>query len=157
MNARCLPIAASSSAIMFLLGACETSGPMPPGNKYLAAERNVQFYKYGPAQAFGADFNLKQGEKLTMLDRQFGYSKVMLEDGTTGYIATEELKPAPPDPPPPKATPKPRSKSSGSGGWFSSGKPKRSDVQPTPNEPLFDVNDVPLPMPESAQPPLPKP
>jgi hypothetical protein len=112
----------------------------------MVATKTAEFYKYGPAQAFGADMKLPQGQKLTMLERQYGYSRVMLDDGTNGYVATEDLKLAPPEPPPPKP-PKP----SGIGSWFS-GKPKNSDVEGTPSEPLFDVNDVPLPMPESNTP-----
>jgi len=109
----------------------------------MVTTKNAEFYKYGPAQAFGADFKLTQGQKLTMLERQYGYSRVMLDDGTSGYVATEELKQAPPEPPPPKVA-----KASGIGSWFS-GKPKNSDVEATPSEPLFDVNDVPLPMPDT--------
>jgi hypothetical protein len=39
----------------------------------------------------------------------------------------------------------------GGDGWFT-GKPKRSNVLPTPADPLFDVNDVPLPMPDTSSP-----
>ena len=52
---------------------------MPPTNKFLVSVKSAQFYKYGPAQAFGADFTLAQGQKVTMLERQFGFSRVMLE------------------------------------------------------------------------------
>ncbi|RYD68632.1 MAG: hypothetical protein EOP84_29890 [Verrucomicrobiaceae bacterium] len=145
---------AGCTALLCLLSGCASNEPMPPSNKFLVSVKNAQFYKYGPAQAFGADFNLVQGQKVTMLKREYGYSRVMLEDGTSGYMATEELKPAPPEPPPPK--PAPVRKSSG-GGWFSSGKPKRSNVQPTPTDPLFDVNDVPLPLPDEEPVPTSKP
>lgn len=132
--------------LMCLLGGCVSNGPMPPTDKFLVAVNSAQFYKYGPAQAFGADFTLPAGQKVTMLDRQFGYSRVMLEDGTSGYVATDDLKPAPPEPPP-----KPVRKSTGTGSR-SSGKPKRSNVQPVPTDPLFDINDVPLPLPDEPEP-----
>lgn len=139
--AHCLSLVCCGTLVC-LLGGCASSGPMPPTNKFLVSVKSAQFYKYGPAQAFGADFTLAAGQKVTMLDRQFGFSRVMLEDGTSGYMATEELKPAPPDPPPPKPVRKSRTS-----GW-SSGKPKRSNVLPVPTDPLFDINDVPLPLPD---------
>src|SRR5688500_9477668 len=103
-NAPCL----SSRSIHFLLvlaaslllAGCATEMPVPATNKFIVSVKAAQFYKYGPAQAFGPDYNLPQGQKVTMLQRQFGYSQILLEDGTSGYVATEELKPAPPDPPP---------------------------------------------------------
>ncbi len=145
IDARLLSLA-GCSALLCLLTGCASSGPVPPTDKYLVSVQSAQFYKYGPAQAFGADFNLTQGQKVTMLERQFGYSRVMLEDGeTSGYMATEDLKPAPPEPPP---KPAPARKISSGSGRMYSGKPKRSNVQPTPIDPLFDVNDVPLPLPD---------
>lgn len=131
-------------AAAVLTAGCAIDGPVPTTDKFVVSVKAAQFYKYGPAQAFGPDFNLTQGQKVTMLQRQFGYSRIMLQDGTSGYVATEELTPAPPEPPP-RPTPKPRS----SGGWFSSGKPKRSNVESIPTDPLFDINDVPLPMPDT--------
>ena len=41
---------------------------MPPSNQVLVSVPNAPFYKYGPAQAFGADFELTQGQKVTMLN-----------------------------------------------------------------------------------------
>jgi hypothetical protein len=128
---------------MLLMG-CAATGPAAPTDRYVISVKAAQFYKYGPAQAFGPDFNLTQGQKVRMVQRQFGYSQVSLEDGTVGYVATEELKPAPPDPPPPRIVAKPRAPR-----FFSSGKPRRSNVESIPGDPLFDVNDVPLPMPET--------
>ena len=153
-NALCIPSGPIRVSLLLvaavLFAGCATDGPMPTTDKFLVSAKAAQFYKYGPAQAFGPDFNLPQGQKVTMLQRQFGFSRIMLEDGTSGYVATEELKPAPPEPPPPRQvaarTAKPRS----SGGWFSSGKPKRSNVESIPTDPLFDINDVPLPMPDDS-------
>jgi hypothetical protein len=146
INARLFSIAGCSALLCLLTGCATSNEPMPPSNKYMVSVKSAQFYKSGPAQAFGADMTLTQGQKVTMVNREFGYSKVVLEDGTSGYMATEELKPAPPEPPPPKPLPEIKPQSSGATGWFSSGKPKRSNVQPTPTDPLFDVNDVPLPL-----------
>jgi hypothetical protein len=116
------------------------------------ANTRAPFYKYGPAQSFGADFSLLQGQRVTMNERSFGYSRVTTAEGITGYVATDQLTLAPPEPmqlkpkinatlPPLIAQPK-----------RSSGKPKRSNVAPVASDPLFDVNDVPTPMPENPEP-----
>jgi hypothetical protein len=61
------------------------------------------FYNYGPAQASGPDFALTQGERVTMLSYDYGYSHIAVADtGQSGYVATEDLAPAPPE-----ATPSP--------------------------------------------------
>lgn len=127
--------------LLLFLGGCASPGPQPPTNQFLVSVPKAQFYKYGPAQAFGADFNLEQGQRITMVKREFGYSRIQLADGQTGYVSTDELEPAPPEPPPPRATPPPRSK-------LFSGKLRQSHVQPVPEDPLFDITDIPLPMPE---------
>lgn len=127
--------------LFLFLGGCASPGPQPPTNLFLVSVPKAQFYKYGPAQAFGADFNLEQGQRITMVKREFGYSRIQLADGQTGYVSTDELEPAPPEPPPPRATPPPRSK-------LSSGKLRQSYVQPVSEDPLFDITDIPLPMPE---------
>ena len=114
------------------------SGAPAAGSRYIVTGTNAQFYKYGPAQSFGSDFVLPRGKKVTMLQRSFGYSRVTTDDGLTGYVATDDIALAPPEPPPPRATPAPERVSHVR---------KRSNVLGTPGEPLFDVNDVPMPLP----------
>jgi hypothetical protein len=74
---------------------------------------------------------------VTLLQREFGFSRVMLANGNTGYVATDELRPV---------AEAPANMTSRKSERSSSGPAKRSNVSPTPGEPLFDVNDVPLPM-----------
>lgn len=142
--------------LSLFLGGCASPGPQPPTDQFLVSVPKSQFYKYGPAQAFGADFNLEKGQKVTMLKREFGYSRIQLADGQTGYVATEELTPAPPEPPPPRATPPPKLATRGTGAGASS-KPRRSNVQPVAEDPLFDITDIPLPMPQDPAPTPAKP
>src|SRR4051812_29569328 len=85
---------------LYALGGCNQ--PQPKTTSYLVAPKTAEFYKYGPAQAFGADFALQRGARVTMVRRDFGFSQVRLEDGTIGYVATEDLKPAPTPPPTPR-------------------------------------------------------
>lgn len=118
------------------------------GGRYIVSAPKASLYKYGPAQTYGPDFQLPIGTKLTVLESSWGFAKVVTDDGTTGYVATDELKPAPPEPKP-ELKPNPQQ--------MYSGRPKRNDYQPTPGGPLFDVNDVPLPLPEETPPPPSKP
>ena len=130
---------------MFLATAplgCSTEQTGAAGNRYVVTGSNAQFYKYGPAQSFGADLVLPKGRILTMVQRSFGYSRVTTDDGVTGYVATDDVTPAPPEPVAP-AQPV---------AHMTSGKPKRSNVKGTPEEPLFDVNDVPMPLPGDPEP-----
>ena len=130
-------------------GCTTPAGPQVPTTRYVVANGSgAQFYKYGPAQAFGPDSVLPRGYRLTMVDRAFGYSRVALADGMNGYVSTEDVAPAPPDPVPPKATPPPKVRT----GRGSSGSRRGSSppVVPIPSDPLFDINDVPLPMPDVA-------
>ncbi len=133
-------------AVGCFLPACTTppSG-IPPGTRFIIATTRAPFYKYGPAQSFGADFVLLKNQRVAMLERAFGFSRVMTEDGVTGWVANEELAPAPATPPPSAralaaaSIGKPR---------MYSGKRRTSNVPPIPTDPLFDLNDVPLPLPE---------
>jgi len=117
---------------------CTTGSTPAVGSRYVVTGSNAQFYKYGPAQSFGPDLVIPRGRKVTMLQRAFGYSRVTTDDGLTGYVATDDISLAPPEPPPPRATPIPARVSQVQ---------KRSNVHGTPGEPLFDVNDVPMPLP----------
>jgi hypothetical protein len=140
-------------ACLASLAACTTGGGASVGSRYMVSAPRAQFYKYGPAQAFGADLVLNHGQKVTMLETSFGYSKVMTEEGISGYVASDELEPAPPEPAAPKGTPTPK----GSRSMIGS-KAHRSDVESTPGAPLFDIGDMPPPpLPDHSEPkPAPK-
>ena len=64
---------------------------------YVVSTPQTAMFRYGPAQSFGADFNLQQGQRVVMMRKEYGYSRVMTESGQTGYVATEDLAPAPPE------------------------------------------------------------
>ncbi len=127
----------------------------------MSAVPAAQFFKYGPAQAFGPDFNLSEGQRVKMLQREFGFSRVLLANGQSGYIATEDLKPAPPEPTPrltasPALFPAPARSMS----IAAAGQKKRSSgatrSQPLP-EPKLDLSDVPSPpLPTDPEKPAPK-
>lgn len=126
------------------------SKPSTTGARFVVATSQTGFYKYGPAQTFGPDFTLPKDTKVTMLQNSWGYARVMTDDGTTGYVASEDLDPAPPEPP------KPPGSSSGVPIPSSTAqKTKRSNVRSVPGVPLFDVSD--LPFPDASEAPKPAP
>ena len=94
-----LSVMAAGLALVLSVTGCETI-PLEPspnfvGNMVVSTEY-AQFFRLGPQQAGGADLSLRSG-KLVMLQRkEFGYSRVQLEDGQVGYMANEDLQPAPP-------------------------------------------------------------
>ncbi|MFM8886416.1 MAG: hypothetical protein ACKOKC_08385 [Chthoniobacterales bacterium] len=85
-----------------MLAACETTpvGPAPEFLPDMVVARDWSyFYRLGPAQQGGADLSLRTNEKVMLLDRDFGYSRVQLENGMVGYMANEDIQPAPEPPP----------------------------------------------------------
>jgi len=144
--------AIQSGALAVLLTGCATGPVLPPGAAVEVSSARAPFYKYGPAQTFGADDMLPQGTRLTLLQRSMGFSRVMQLNGQTGYIANEDISPVAPEPKPKPGTVVTNRKLDRLFG--PSAPTKRSNVRPTPGDPLFDVNDVPLPMKEE---PAPKP
>lgn len=161
MSARVRPsISFLPLCLSLAVSGCATNAPLlPPGTSMVVNAPNTALYKYGPAQSFGADFTLKYGTKVTLIERSFGYYRVMTDTGTAGYVASEDLDVIPPEP---LKKLEPRSTASNTHRTYS-GPIKRSDVQPIPGDPLFDIDDVPMPMPEktaskpAAEKPAPKP
>jgi len=144
------PMAALAVLAAFCAWLAGCSSQMAPaGSSFVVSTDRAQFYKYGPAQSFGADFVLPKGQRVIMLQRSFGFSKVMTEDGTSGWIASEEIAPAPPLPRKSIAA-----RRGGSERMYA-GQKKSSKVDAVPGVPLFDMTDLPPPMKD--EPPLPKP
>ena len=136
--------------------ACETN-TVPSGSKFIVSTPKAPFYKFGPAQSFGPDFVLNEGAKVTMLEHSFGYSRVMTEDGTAGFVSTDDLKPAPPGPYTTSRNTKTNYTIQLDRPIFDQQKSveKHSNVPPTSGSPLFDAGDNP--MPQNSSPPKPTP
>jgi hypothetical protein len=134
-----LKAAMGGAGIALLAVACAHPQTNSSNNtSYVVSAASTSFFKYGPAQEFGPDFTMASGQRLTLIHREFGYSRVMTENGISGYVSNDDIKPAPPTPPP-KPTPK-----SSIGSWFKHTPSSTSNFKPVP-QPLFDVNDVPPP------------
>jgi hypothetical protein len=145
-----------------LVAGCETV-PLEPSPNFTGdmavAIDYAQFFKLGPQQAGGADFSLRTGERVMLQRKEFGYSRVQLENGLVGYMANEDITPAPPEPKPTPGQRKSGSRNRGS-----------SRSQPVTYEddfeslPIPDLNldilpeDVPLePLPDLLPDPAPTP
>jgi len=175
---RIFPItfAASALAVGLWLCGCETS-PVEPFTEFAPDTEVVndyaQFFRLGPQQAGGADRSLRTGERVMLHRKQFGYSRVQLDNGQIGFMANEDLQPLPPEARRPAArqpTPGRRAASRGAAAatsWtdddfadFSSLNPSL-DILPedVPLEPLPDLLpdpiDLILPLPVPA--PMPEP
>ncbi len=137
-----LQAAAGLIASGLWISACTANkGPAPVINStYVVVSENTPFYKYGPAQTFGPDMTLAMGRTVTLMTHEFGYSRVMLQDGVSGYVPNDDIKPLPPTPPP-KPTPNP----GGGGGFWSKRKSPPPGTFSGGSDPLFDVRDVPPP------------
>ena len=101
------PILKASRLLAFALiclaaAGCETMQPPTPSPDFVDDTVIVtdfaQFFRLGPQQAGGADLSLRTGERVMLQRKEFGYSRVQLEDGQVGYMANEDLQPAPPEP-----------------------------------------------------------
>ncbi len=139
-----------AAALSFLPG-CTTGGGAGSG-RYMVGAPKSPFYKYGPAQAFGADFALHRGQIVTVTENSFGFSKVTTDDGIAGYMPSEDLILAPPEPAPQlRATPRTASRRIRAEEPFSGAGRKRPSSVIEPGLPLFDGIDLPLP--SNAEPP----
>jgi hypothetical protein len=153
------PLLCLMSALLALLPGCTTGGTGT--GRYVVTAPKSQFYKYGPAQAFGADFALNRGQKVTVVENSFGFSKVTTDDGIAGFMPTEDLAPAPPEPTPQlRSTPRTASRRNRGEETFVPPGRKGSPSNVEPGLPLFEANDLPLPSnaePPKLQPPAPNP
>src|SRR5262249_53800948 len=84
-------------ACMLALSACSSTSRLGKSEMYYMVTAKVaQIYRFGPAQPTGADILLKQGQRVIMLRQEYGYSRVMTEDGLTGYVANDFIMPTTP-------------------------------------------------------------
>ena len=159
------------AATSFLV-ACQTvpEGPAPDFVPDMVVGTDYAlFFRLGPQQAGGADLSLRTNENVMLLRKEFGYSRVQLENGLVGYMANEDIQPAPE--PPPDQERKRLSKKKKSGRSSSQNYEDYEENIPIPDpnlglmpddvplEPLPDLLpeniDVPAPAPAPTPPPEP--
>ena len=90
-------------AIALLCGfssACSTSSSVTrvnSGKVFAVTVEKTSFYRYGPQQGNGPDESLPKDTLMTLIRPSFGYCKVQLmPSAKEGYVACEDIQPAPP-------------------------------------------------------------
>src|SRR5881394_773512 len=146
--------------VLTLLAVCTTScstsdlgAPTASNNgKYYAVSvKQAAFYLYGPQQANGPDQKLPQDTLMMLIRPSFGYSKVKLMNGQQGYVATQDIRAAPPELVSAATAPTIPSNSNETGRT-----PKfRFDPRSIPAEPLPNDAPEPTPIPETEASPSP--
>src|SRR3954453_160621 len=94
-------IVAGLVAIAILTGACaggkSKSARLTSGKVFAVVADKTSFYRYGPQQGNGPDESLPKDTLMTLIRKSFGYCKVhLLPSDKEGYVASEDIKPAPP-------------------------------------------------------------
>lgn len=101
--------------VLGLLPACASRSSVTKINRgkvFAVTADQTAFYKFGPQQGNGPDQTLQRDTLVTLIRSSFGYAKVQLvPSAEEGYVASEDIKPAPPTllaaltaPPPEAAT-----------------------------------------------------
>lgn len=62
---------------------------------FAVTKEKAAFYEFGPMQGRGADRELPRDTLVTVIRRSFGYAKVKLTDGKTGFVASDDIARAP--------------------------------------------------------------
>jgi hypothetical protein len=130
------------AAAVLLLG-CTGINSATPGGTYVVTVPRTPFYRFGPMQNTGPDAMLELGQRVTLVSREYGYSRFKTAEGVTGYASTNDFQFVPPTPKPVPTPP------AGRGG-------KRKAAQMPVGK--LDLQDVPLPeMPSRGEPAEEKP
>ena len=91
----------ASIAAAVVLAGCAESNPNQAtaangGRFYAVITDSAPFYRYGPQQGNGPDMKLQKDRLMTLIRPSFGYCKVKLATGEQGYVASDDIGPAPP-------------------------------------------------------------
>jgi hypothetical protein len=91
---------ASIAAAVVLAGCAESNSNQATasngGKFYAVITDSAPFYRYGPQQGNGPDMKLQKDRLMTLIHPSFGYCKVKLTTGEQGYVASDDIGPAPP-------------------------------------------------------------
>lgn len=128
------------------------------GDWYCVNTNQTPFYRYGPQQGNGPDQQLPRDSIMKVIRPSFGYVKVRLQSGTDGYVASEDIRPAPAalvaektaPPPPPEPLPSTLVANHEEQFGLNSNDPRLI----APPEPLPDTHTDPLPPEASPTPEL---
>ena len=94
------PLVSLLVAVIMLCCGCAESNPARPvaanGEKFFAVANPTPFYRYGPQQGSGPDKTLPKDTLVTLIRSSFGFAKVKITNGEQGYVARDDIGPAPP-------------------------------------------------------------
>src|SRR5688572_23365445 len=82
------------------LTGCGTVKPAVTGADYVVIAPRTPFYRFGPNQNTGPDAMLDLGTRVTLVSREYGYSRFRTKEGVTGYALWNDFAAAPPAPAP---------------------------------------------------------
>jgi hypothetical protein len=128
----------SFPAMALLLASCAATAVYTPDKapEYVVVHGYAPFYKLGPMQG-RPDASLPLNTRVKLLRNESGYSMVQLDDARTGYVANDDIAPAPPRPPTPAVSDETSS--------TPSGKKRGRNVPNSPHYSGEQLNDIPLP------------
>jgi hypothetical protein len=137
------------TSFLLLAGCASQSFDPDKAPEFLVQSDYAPFYSLGPGQGRGPDASLQRGERVKMLRREFGCSYVEIKGGRAGYIANEEIAPAPQREPEPSASPSRKRSQSGSAGVsnaFESSVPMPDiETLPEPVDVLHPISEIEAP------------
>jgi hypothetical protein len=87
--------AACAFALVLAMQACTAANRTVPGGTYVVIAPRTPFYRFGPMQNTGPDAMLELGERVTLVSKEYGYSRFKTAQGVTGYAATNDFQLAP--------------------------------------------------------------
>jgi len=147
------------AVVLGFLAGCATESYAPDSApEFIVTREYTPFYLVGPMQVNGPDGSLPTNTRVKVLKKEMGYYLVLLDDKRTGYVAGENLAPAPPLPPPPAADNSSGGKKrrgAGTGPKYT-GEQNNDIPLPDPNVPPPDLNVAPEEVPASAPTPTPE-
>lgn len=131
-----------------------TAADAQNGKLFAVAADETAFYRYGPQQGNGPDEKLPKDTLMTLIRPSFGYCKVQLVSGAKeGYVASEDIKPAPPTLVAALTAPPPSAVSAASENFdVGSSEPPPPETLPAPDLPPPSAD---LPPPADVPPPQP--
>lgn len=114
------------------------------GQVFAVTASSAPFYRFGPQQGNGPDQFLPKDTLMTLTRLSFGYCKVQLLSGPEGYIASDDIQPAPPTLLAALNPPEPTAESFD----MHSSEPPPPEELPDPDLPPTSVEPLPEPLPE---------
>jgi hypothetical protein len=75
---------------------CSKSDPSHPsaaagGKMFAVTAESTAFYRYGPQQGNGPDKKLEKGTIVNLIRPSFGYCKIKLTTGESGYVSNDDI------------------------------------------------------------------